>query len=341
VLRFEINADRIDFPDFRLSLSASETARVRPFEPAPASTALTADVIAAQYYPRILAFLRDARTGRHTGAQHFLRLRSLIVAPRGSNHGYVITERDVLECINRKLVELCDRQPFTATAWIPDAQHKTASGGVTYGLQNFPFFEVVFAETGSATTMNVRRHAFAYSMTVLVAITVLGSLFVHRALSHDVRLPHLRNDFVAAVSHEFRSPLSSIVALAERLVSHRSVDGAQLAEYHRIIHHDAQRLSALVTRLLEFGRMEEGKDNYSPAQVDLTVIAQDAINSMGHAVTPGRVRYNGTANAPLWVRADATALCLAIQNLVENAAKYSPADSPIDVTCAAENGWHA
>jgi two-component system phosphate regulon sensor histidine kinase PhoR len=155
-----------------------------------------------------------------------------------------------------------------------------------------------------------------------------------------VRLSHLRNEFVAAVSHEFRSPLSSILALAERLVANRSIAPEQLAEYHRIIEHDARRLSVLVTRLLEFGRIDEGKAGYSLAPVDLVAVLHDAVDAVDHVVPPGRLRLAGVDRGPLCVRADRTALCHAMQNLIENAAKYSPSDSPIDAICRSDNGWH-
>jgi signal transduction histidine kinase len=212
LLRFETAGDQILFPDFQLSLPAAGAPRLRPFEAAPATALLTADTVTAHYYPRVQVFLRDVSAGRHAGAQYFLRLRALVVQPPDGAAGYVVDVQFVVEHVNRKLAELCATQPFTASVWVAEAQ-KTAPVSETYGLDNFPFFEVVFTESGAASVMNVRQHAFAYSMTLLVAITVLGSVFVHRAVSQEMRLSHLRKEFVAAVSHEFRSPLSSIAML--------------------------------------------------------------------------------------------------------------------------------
>lgn len=337
MLHFELAETQIRFPDFGLSLPTEGAPRLRPFDAAPAGAPLTTESVVAHYYPRVQVFVRDLNAGRHTGAQYFLRLRALVVQPSGSADGYVVDVQRVVEHVNQKLAELCATQPFAASVWIAEAENNLPPAAESYGLQNFPFFEVVFADRGAASVINVRRHAFAYSITLLVAVTVLGSLFVHRALSHDVRLSHLRSEFVAAVSHEFRSPLSSILALAERLVSGRSIGPHQLAEYHRIIEHDARRLSVLVTRLLEFGRIEAGKTTYSLDRMDLVAVTQEAIDACRHIANAARVRFSA-AGGPLWVRADRTALSHAIQNLIENAAKYSPVDTPIDVTCASANG---
>jgi signal transduction histidine kinase len=337
VVRFDVAGNQIVFPDFQLSLPADGAPRLRPFEAAPATATLTRDSVTVHYYPRIQVFLRDVRAGRHAGAQYFLRLRSLVVQPPGTARGYVVDVQPVLAHINQKLAELCAAQSFTAAVWIADAEKRTAPAMETYGLQNFPFFEVAFTDTGGPGIFEVRRHAFAYSMTLLVVVTVLGSLFVHRALSQEVRLSHLRSEFVAAVSHEFRSPLSSIVALAERVVSGRSIAPDQLAEYHRIIERDARRLSVLVTRLLEFGRIDDGKARYSLERVDLVAVTEEAIHSVRHVASDSRLRFSRGPVA-LWVRADRTALSHAIQNLIENAAKYSAAEMPIDVTCTSANG---
>ena len=340
LLRFETTGAQILFPDYHLSLPAVGAPRLRPFDAAPPAAELDAASVTAHYYPRVQVFLRDLSAGRHAGAQYFLRLRALVVRPLGASQGYVVAVEPVVEHVNRKLAELSAKHPFTARVVVAEADKKTTPAAETYGLGSLPFFEVVFTESGGPTVMNVRRNAFAYSMTLLVAITVLGSVVVHRAVLQEMRLSQLRQDFVAAVSHEFRSPLSSIAMLAERLVSERSLAPGQLAEYHRIIEHDARRLSALVSRLLEFGRIDEGKAAYTLTPVDLVAVTQEAIEPVRHVAGAGRVRFSAADTGPLWVRGDRVALSHAVQNLIENAAKYSPADAPIDIICDSANGCH-
>jgi signal transduction histidine kinase len=337
VLRFSTADDQIVFPDFNLALPAAAAPRLRPFDVAPADGELTADAVTAHYYPRVQVFLRDSSAGRHTGAQYFLRLRALVVQTPGDREGYAIGIDPVVSYVNQRLAELCRQESFTAQVWVAQAERSAAPTSETYGLADFPFFEVAFTETGVPGVLAVRKNAFAYSMTALIAIAVLGSVFVHRALAQEVRLAELRKDLVAAVSHEFRSPLSSIALLAERLVSQRTMEPAQLAEYHRVIESDARRLSALVSRLLEFGRIEEGKAVYQFAVVDLVEVTRQAIEPSWQRAS--RVRFAAVAE-PLWIRADRTAVSHAVQNLIENAIKYSPPATPIDVSCATVGGGH-
>lgn len=338
ILTFVTAEDQILFPAFKLALPAAGAPRLRPFDAAPAVDALTPEAVATHYYPRVQVFLRDSSAGRHAGAQYFLRLRSLVVRARGDVEGYVIGIDPVVTHLDQRLAELCEGQPFTARVVVAQAERsETPPGAESYSLASFPFFEVTFTGTGATGALAVRQNVFVYSMTVLAAIAILGSVFVHRAVSQEMRLAELRKDFVAAVSHEFRSPLSSIAMLAERLVSNRSMMPEQLAEYHRIIERDVRRLSVLVSRLLEFGRIEEGQAVYESTVMDLVAVTQQAIEPLSNGSGPPRLRFDGGGRS-LWIRGDRTAVSHAVLNLVENAAKYSPSAAPIEVTCSAVDG---
>lgn len=246
LLQFEVDGRDIVFPKFGLSLSAEGAPRQRPFDPAPASGEMTAELVTAQYYPRIQSFLRDLRAGRNVGAQHFLRLRALIVLPPGRDRGYVLDVERVREHANERLTEFCAAESFAGVLRIADAG-KPPPAASALGFEGLQFLYVTFTASEAPSITALKRGAFPYAMVTLVAVTLLASVFVHRAVTHEMRLSRLRTDFLAAVSHEFRSPLSSILALGERLEAMRTRDADKLAEYHQIIQRDARRLSRLVT----------------------------------------------------------------------------------------------
>jgi two-component system phosphate regulon sensor histidine kinase PhoR len=338
LLRFRIDGDRILFPEFQLSVPHTGVPRQRPFGAKAAGERLTEQSVTDLYYPRIQAFLRDLRTGRGTGAQHFLRLGAVVVRPPGRDDGYVVEVPRVLQHIGERLADFASTESFEAAVSVSDFNARTASTAGVYRLEGFPFFEVTFREKETGRLIDVRRHAFTFVMALLALTTILGSARVYRALSQEVRLSRLRSDFVAAVSHEFRSPLSSILALSERLEAARVRDQEKLSQYHQMIGQDARRLTALVTRLLDFAQIEEGKRAYSPERVELVALAREAIRSSHHSVRPERIQLVGEDAAPLWVRADRVALRHGIQNLIENAAKYSAPDSLVTLACGSANG---
>lgn len=328
LLRYAVTGDRIEFPDAGLSLSALSAPQQRPFDSGPPELPATSTSITEQYFPRIQAFRRDAAAGRNRGAQYFPRLQALVVEPPGTTAGYVIDVDTVLAHVNARLAELAATESFTASAWI-GTERPSRRPANAFALQGFPFFEVIF-ETMPNAAAGVRSRAFPYAMTILILVALFGSVSVYRAVSHEAQLARLRNDFVAAVSHEFRSPLASILALAERI--ERINDPGRLRQYHRIIGHDARRLSALVTRLLDFGLVEDGTKVYARERVDLVEAAHAAVGGCEHLASADRIRLLGADAAPLWVHADGTALEHAIQNMIENAAKYSPRSRP--------SSWH-
>ena len=337
LLTFEVQGEQIVFPGFGLSLSPGNSPRQRPFDSGAPDSPPTPLSVREQYFPRIEAFRRDLALGRNSGAQYFPRLRALVVQAPGADHGYVVNIDTVLTHVNGRLAEFTGPESVSGKVWIREARtsQPPANG---FALEGFSFFEVTFDEAKPGAAAWVRGQAFPYSMALLVLVTVLGSVFVYRAISHETRLTRLRSDFVAAVSHEFRSPLSSILALSERLERIREPE--RLREYHRIIRQDAQRLSALVTRLLDFALIEGGKKVYSRERIDLVAAAREAIDACRDAGRPDRIRLLGAEGAPRWVNADPTALHHAIQNIIENAAKYSPPESSIDVECHSLNGSH-
>ncbi|MBI3402455.1 MAG: HAMP domain-containing histidine kinase [Acidobacteria bacterium] len=331
---FRLEGDRIVFPEFDLALPVNASPP-RPPAPTPLSERPTAQVITDFYYPRILVYLRDFKSG----AQYFLRLKSLIVLLPGGAQGYALDAQQVIDRANGRLAELCAGTSFKGSLWIGDVRDKeSASATGAFALKGFSFFQVVFYDAGVASPTDFRQYAFAYSMAFLVLVAILGSVLVYRTVSQEARLSQLRTDFVSAVSHEFRSPLSSMLALLERLESARIRDPEKLAEYHDVIRRDARRLSALVTRLLDFAQIENGKMRYALERVELVAITREALEACRYSAREARVRLCGADAAPLWVRADRTALRHCVQNLIENAIKYSPPDSPIAVTCSSANG---
>jgi two-component system, OmpR family, phosphate regulon sensor histidine kinase PhoR len=335
LFRFRREGDTIVFPEYGLSLPATGSPP-RPPDPTPPQETPTADVITAFYYPRILVFLRDFKTG----AQYFLRLKTMVVLMPNEREGYALDAQRILRHVNQRLAEFCGGESFRASLSIGNTRDEPlpATTGA-FALEGFSFFQVVFSDAGTGAA-GYRDHLFAYSMSLVVLVAILGSALVYRGVFQESRLSQLRTDFVSAVSHEFRSPLSAILALSERLEGARLRDAEQHAEYYRLIRQEAGRLSMLVTRLLDFAQIEGGKRRYALQRVDLTTLARDACQACRTNGGPDRIRFEEDGGHR-WVQADSTAVQTCLQNLIENALKYSPAESAVTVRCRSENGRHA
>jgi signal transduction histidine kinase len=188
-----------------------------------------------------------------------------------------------------------------------------------WGLHVFP------ASRKAALAASPQRPFLVSIFGVLIVVWSSGAYFIVRAISREMRVARLQSDFVAAVSHEFRSPLSSLRQISEMLKENRLPSEALRQESYGILARESERLHRLVEDLLDFGRFDAGAAVYHFAPLEirgflqaLTAEFQDRVAASGY-----RVELN-LPNADAYVRADAEALSLAVLNLLDNAVKYSP-----------------
>ena len=152
-------------------------------------------------------------------------------------------------------------------------------------------------------------------------------------------LDRMKSDFLGIVSHDFRSPLASIVLAAKALMKRPdTVDQRRLAEYLQLIVDQANKLIRLAEDTLSMTKMEAGQLNYFFNMVSLERVIKDAMagvnltkrHEMSLEIDP-RVGF---------VRGDQTKLRQVIQNLLSNAVKYSPTGGRITIRAAHHSAEH-
>jgi len=172
----------------------------------------------------------------------------------------------------------------------------------------------------------VRRQKLYVALFVAVmALLVFGSYLTGRTVRKELEIARLKSDFVSVVSHEFRSPLTSVRQLGEMLMRGRVPSEERRQQYYELITKESDRLARLMERVLDFSRMEEGRKQYRFEPLDATAwlraLAQDfqaEVAAQGVSIEAGV-----PDDLPLLV-ADREALTSAVQNLLDNAVKYSP-----------------
>jgi len=143
-----------------------------------------------------------------------------------------------------------------------------------------------------------------------------------------VELDKLKTDFVGIVSHDFRTPLSTIMLAAKSLLR-QEVSADRLKEYLSIIVDQAGRLSLLAEDTLSIAKIESGQLNYQFKIVNVETIVQEAVSMVKISA---RHRFNSSIDVICsYVRGDQNKLRQVLQNLISNAVKYSPAGGEINV----------
>lgn len=174
---------------------------------------------------------------------------------------------------------------------------------------------------------------------IMVIIVVLSGYASMRAVSKEMRVARLQADFVAAVSHEFRTPLTTIRQLSEMLARSRVSTEARQQQFHQAILKESERLQRLVEGLLDFGRMEAGHMAYRLETLDLGSLVQEVAEHVSRdtASTGHRIEVDSAEPLPA-VLGDRDALGYAIRNLLDNAVKYSPDNKIVHVRLSNANG---
>lgn len=174
-----------------------------------------------------------------------------------------------------------------------------------------------------------RRRIYLTMLLSVFAFLMVGSYVTARAVKRELEVARLKSDFVSTVSHEFRSPLTAIGQLSELLQRGRVATEEKRQEYYALISRESGRLSRLVENLLDFSRMEEGRKQYHFDRLDTAEWLRE--------LASGLQRENVTLSIPPElppIMGDRLALTSAVDNLLDNAVKYSPPGSP--VVCEAE-----
>jgi signal transduction histidine kinase len=171
----------------------------------------------------------------------------------------------------------------------------------------------------------LRRRLMLLGLATLSLLVVVGLYAVVRGVNRELEVARLQSDFVAAVSHEFRTPLTSLRQLAELLSGGRVASEERRARYYDVMARESGRLHRLVEGLLDFGRMEAGALEFSWERVEPCGLVRSVVAEFEAEVaeTGSRVELTADASVPA-VRADREALGRAVWNLLDNAVKYSP-----------------
>ncbi len=171
----------------------------------------------------------------------------------------------------------------------------------------------------------VRRRLLITGLCLMVLIVATGTCFMGRAVVRELQVARLQSDFVAAVSHEFRTPLTSLCQFTELLAKGRVGSETDRQRFYDVLVRESQRLRRLVESLLNFGRLEAGVLNYRFEQLDAGALAGQVVEEFQGEANGDRHAIELCVEDRLPpIRADREALTCVIWNLLDNAVKYSP-----------------
>ena len=200
---------------------------------------------------------------------------------------------------------------------------RQSAGSLPLG-EMFPRLWLNLPASEDAQEFRAREQFLWAALALVLAATFFAGIVSLNALRREMASAKVRTEFVESVTHELRTPLSSIRMFAETL-RHRVPEGAQMqAEGLDTIIGESERLTRLVDNVLDFSKMEQGRKSYRMAPVELSRVVEAVVRAMRYPLERKRfsLEVKVAPNLPA-ITADADSLEQAILNLLSNAVKYS------------------
>jgi signal transduction histidine kinase/tetratricopeptide (TPR) repeat protein len=175
---------------------------------------------------------------------------------------------------------------------------------------------------------------------LVIALILIAGGFAMRAVGRQIRLNKMKNDFIATVSHELKTPLASMRVLVDTLLEGRVRDETQATEYLRLTAKENERLSRMIDNFLTFSRMERNKNAFTLADAVPAAMAQDAIEAVKTKFAKNNCHFTVEIAKDLpEIQADHDAVVTVLVNLLDNACKYTTDDKRIALAVFPEPGF--
>jgi signal transduction histidine kinase len=182
---------------------------------------------------------------------------------------------------------------------------------------------------------SLRRRTLLAGLWAIGLLVVGGGLLIWRVVVRELAVAQLQTDFVAAVSHEFRTPLTAVQHVADLLQESGPATERERA-LHDVLSRNALRLGTLVETLLDFARMEGGRKPYEFHDVDVGALVRRVVDDARQQWPQAERAVSIEVGAePLAALLDQDAMARAVRNLIDNALKYADEEPRVVVQVGA------
>jgi two-component system, OmpR family, phosphate regulon sensor histidine kinase PhoR len=216
-----------------------------------------------------------------------------------------------------------------AGVWLRDEAGKTfgipisGQNAVRHSVESHLPWTVLAVAPNPIQDLGARSNLLFVLLAAVGAFTLVGAYIVVRALQREFSLARMQEDFVAAVSHEFRTPLTTLRQITEALEDGRMANPERRSSCYRSLSRATLRLHRLVEDLLDFRRMQSGALEFQRTRFNVREFTGQLVFDFQREVDERGFKVNATSGPDIHVLADREALSRALWNLLDNAVKYS------------------
>jgi len=175
---------------------------------------------------------------------------------------------------------------------------------------------------------------FGQTMLLILVVAILagGALLMVQGYRSYLDAQR-KTTFVSNVSHELKTPLTTIRMYAEMLEDGRVPDALKQRRYLGVIAKESQRLTRLVNNVLDFGRLEQRRRTYRMEDVDIRAMVRDVVQAQSARFDEAgmTLTFHDAEQKPAWAFVDRDAVEQVVLNLLDNAAKYAIEGRRVDI----------
>lgn len=190
-----------------------------------------------------------------------------------------------------------------------------------------------------ADSASHQQTIYVWISVLLVLFTSIVAVFLAILIRRQIHVANLKNDLVGTVSHELKTPLSSMRLLVDTLLDSSQFEPQQTREYLQLVAKENTRLSRLIENFLTFSRLEQVEHTFEFLSVDAAGLISRAVEAAGERFhnSDCSLTIEVADHLPL-IRADEDGMVMALLNLLDNAYKYSSAPREISIKATQIDG---
>ena len=206
----------------------------------------------------------------------------------------------------------------------------------------FPGWTIeLFFKEGNVLEEAAGRNIAVYTWTsvLVIGLILVSGAMAAKSIGRQVKINRLKNDFIATVTHELKTPLASMRVLVDTLLEGHYREPGRVTEYLQLISRENERLSRLIDNFLTFSRMERNKQAFRMELADPGAIAHVAAEAVKTKFARGTCDFAADIadDLPL-IHADPDAMVTVLVNLLDNAYKYTRDEKRIRLDVSSGNG---
>jgi len=251
------------------------------------------------------------------------------------NHGFILDVEKYLELLSAKVLQ--EDLEYQFTIQIRKFDGDEISGQTNQIFHLAPYFDayVVNIDLYDSEIISDYVNSRRWTYGIVLALFLLGMLLVITLILRDInrekQMASLKSGFISNVSHELKSPITSINMFAESMLLGRVKNSAREKQYLEMIMKESGRLKRMINNILDFSKIENQQQKYHLSECEMSSVVGSVLEEMDFWVKLKQIKLESDLDKRITALIDREKIKQVLTNLISNAIRYTPESGKIEV----------